>query len=289
LGVSLEDSCAISNKNLTYEKADITDYKKIGHIFDKYDIKSVIHLAAIVHKNSENQPDDSYYDVNYKASRNIFEQCIKKQCEKLLFASTIEVYGETKEKTIDEAFECNPRSIYGKTKLLAEKFLISAAGGKLNYAIMRFAPVYADNFKLNINKRIYIIPGKLAYYFKKGDYFFNFCSVNNIADFISEALKKPNFKSGIYNLSDSKNYNVKDIISLEKRYNNLKWVVALPYHICSALIFLYEKTFYKILKRGSDISVYNFGKLFRENIYSNMKAREILKNFKWDIINTLYQ
>ncbi len=241
LGISLEDNCAINSENLIYEKVDITNYEKINQIFGNYDIESVIHLAAIVHKNLKNQSIEHYYNVNYKASKNIFEQCIKNNIRKILFTSTVEVYGETKEKIIQESFECNPHSVYGKTKLLAEKFLVSIANNKLNYAIMRLAPVYANNFKLNINKRIYIIPKKLAYCFKKGDYLFNFCSFNNVTDFMSEILKKPDFKSGIYNLSDSKNYNVKQIISLEKKYSNLKWVIRLPYYICLALIFLYEK------------------------------------------------
>ena len=288
-GISLEDSCVINNENLIYKKIDITNYKKINQIFKNYDIESVIHLAAIVHQNSKDQLKELYYNVNYRASKNIFKQCIENNVKKLLFASTVEVYGEKEEKIIHENFECNPRSVYGKTKLLAEKALISVASNKLNYVIMRLAPVYASNFKLNINKRIYIVPKKLAYYFKKGDYLFNFCSINNVTDFISETLKKPDFKSGIYNLSDSKNYNVKQIISLEKKYSNLKWVIRLPYYISLALIFLYEKIYCKPLKKESTISVYNFKKLFRVNIYSNIKARKIVKNFKWDIVNTLYK
>lgn len=288
-GISLEDSCVINNENLIYKKIDITNYKKINQIFKNYDIESVIHLAAIVHQNSKDQLKELYYNVNYRASKNIFKQCIENNVKKLLFASTVGVYGEKEEKIIHENFECNPHSVYAKTKLLAEKFLISIANNKLNYVIMRLASVYADNFKLNINKRIYILPQKLAYYFKKGDYFFNFCSINNVIDFISEILKKPDLKSGIYNLSDSRNYNVKQIISLEKKHRNLKWVIRLPYHISLALIFLYEKIYCKLLKKESIISIYNFKKLFRGTIYSNIKARKIVKNFKWDIVNTLYK
>lgn len=289
LGVSLEDNCAINNENLIYKKIDITNYKRINQVFKNYHIEGVIHLAAIVHQNPKARLKEIYYNVNYRASKNIFRHCVENNVKKLLFTSTIEVYKEQEEKIIHENFECNPHSVYGRTKLLAEKSLISIANNKLNYAIVRLAPVYAENFKLNINKRIYIVPKKLAYYFKKGDYLFNFCSINNVTDFISETLKNPDFKSGIYNLSDSKNYNVRQIISLEKKQCNLKWVIRLPYYICLALIFLYEKIYCKLLKKESIISIYNFKKLFRGTIYSNIKARKIVKNFKWDIANTLYK
>lgn len=288
-GISLEDNCVINNGNLIYKKINITNYRKINQIFKNYDIENVIHLAAIVHQNSKDQFKELYYNVNYRASKNIFKQCIENNVKKILFTSTVEVYGEKQEKMIHENFECNPHSVYGKTKLLAEKFLISVANNKLNYAIMRLAPVYAGNFKLNIDKRIYIVPKKLAYYFKKGDYCFNFCSINNVTDFILEALKKSDFKNGIYNLSDSKNYNVKQIIFLEKKHCNLKWVIRLPYYLCLVLIFLYEKIYCKPFKKESAISVYNFKKLFKGSIYTNMKARKIVKNFKWDIVNTLYK
>jgi UDP-glucose 4-epimerase len=288
LGISLEDNCVINNKNLIYEKIDITDYKRVNQIFKSYDIESVIHLAAIV-QSPKVQSKEIYYNVNYRASENIFRQCAENNVKKLLFASTVGVYKEQKGKIIHEDFECSPYSIYGRSKLLAEQSLISIAGGKLKYAIMRFASVYASNFKLYINKRIYIIPQKLAYYFKKGDYSFNLCSINNITDFISKILKKPDFESGIYNLSDSKNYSVKEIISLEKQHRNLRWTIKMPYFICLALIFLYEKTYCKLLKKESAISVYNFKKLFRGTVYSNIKAGKIVKHFKWDIVNTLYK
>ncbi len=288
IGISLEDDCLINNKNLIYKKIDILNYNEINNIFKKYYIESVIHLAAMVHQTTKNKLSKIYYNINYRASENIFRQCVENNVKKILFASTIEVYKEKEKIVVNENFECNPSSIYGKSKLLAEESLISIADEKLNYAIIRLAPVYAKDFKLNINKRIYIIPEKLAYYFKKGDYFFNFCSINNITDFILKILEKPNFENGIYNISDSKNYNVKEIISLEKKYKNLKWAIKLPYFICIIIIFLYEKIFNKLLKKESMISVYNFRKLFRNTIYSNIKANKLVGNFKWDVINTLY-
>jgi nucleoside-diphosphate-sugar epimerase len=289
IGISLEDKCLVGNKDLIYEKVDITNFEEMKKIFKSYHIDRVIHLAAIVHQNPGIQTRKLYYDVNYLASKNIFEQCVENNVRKILFASTVEVYGQQEQKVISEDFECNPSSVYGETKLLAEEALKSVAGDKINYAILRFAPVYAKDFKLNIDKRIYRIPGRLAYYFKGGDYSFNFCSVNNIVSFILTILRESNFESGIYNLSDSKNYDVKQIISLEKKYCDLKWIVKLPYYACLLFISMYEKIHYRLFKKTSFLSVHNFEKLFKGVVYSNMKVRNIVGDFEWNIVNTLYK
>ena len=290
IGISIEDKCRIHHERLIYVKADIRDFDAINALFSQYNIYGLIHLAAIVHKKSNDLSYENYYNVNYLSSKNIFELCVKSQVKKLLFASTIEVYGDKKEDLILENFDCEPQSVYGKTKLLAEKALTDLVkSDEMNYAIMRFAPVYAKEFKLNINKRIYLIPDKIAYYFKSGEYSFNFCSINNILDFISSFLSATNVESGIYNISDSNIFNVKEIIKLEKKSNNRILTVRLPYYICLAMILMIERIYFSFKKKESGISVCNFNKLFKSSRYSNMKAKRVVKEFKWDMVNTLYK
>ena len=71
---------------------------------------------------------------------------------KIIFSSTISVYGESICQNIyNEDSATSPISPYAITKLEAEKYLQN------NYNsqswILRFAPVYAPEFQLNIKRR----------------------------------------------------------------------------------------------------------------------------------------
>ena len=289
IGVSREDKCRLSEK-IKYIKADITDFTAINSIFDTYTIDCVIHLAAIVHKKSNDLSYEAYYDVNYLASKNIFERCLEKNVKKVIFSSTIEVYGNNKESIVTENAKCMPKTIYGKTKLLAEdtaKLLLGRSS--TDFAIMRFAPVYAKDFLLNIYNRIYLIHRKIAYYFKDGSYTFNFCSINNILEFVSNFLNNDSVPSGTYNISDGKNYSAMQLIKLEKEFNSLRIICRLPYHICLIAINIFEKVHLLLKKRDCTISVNNFSKLFRSTIYSNKNAEQLVTDLNWDIENTLYK
>ena len=290
IGVSMEEACSIRDVNF-YEQADISDYEKMENVFEKYKPDYVVHLAAIVHKKSMTADYGTFYKINYLSSENIFSLCERYNVKKVLFSSTVEVYKMQSAQSLNEASETNPNSDYGKTKLLAEKALIAiASNNEFNYAIMRFAPVYGADFKLNLERRIYLIRNKLLYYFGEGSYFYNMCSISNIVDFISEFIRG-NHPSGIYNISDSKNYTIKELASMEKeslkKNSILAFSIRLPYHLTFITIAFIEGIF-KILKRKSIFSVYNFKKIFKCTIFDNKKADDVVGGLRWDFRSTLY-
>lgn len=290
IGLGRLPKCSFVHNNLTYFQADISDSTMLQTILKSNKTYAVIHLAAIVHKKSNDLSYESYSKTNYHASKSLFELCGENHVEKVLFASTVEVYGEQNLTTVDETALCNPKSYYGQTKLAAEKSLLALAESTgFDYAVMRFSPVYSKNFTLNIDRRVYLLKKSIAYYFKDGNYSFNFCSVENISDFIVAYLDAENSESGIFNISDSNNIDVKKIIELEKSCNSLKIALKLPYGICKVLIILFEQLYRLILKKETGMSSYNFNKLFRSTVFSNKKAEKVVRRFKWDIENTLYK
>lgn len=277
------------------EECDISDYERLEGLFAKYRPNMVIHLAAIVHKRSLLSSYEDFYRINYEASRNLFMLCSRYQVETVLFSSTVEVYGQsagslTSEKkrsstevVIDENTPANPQSDYGKTKLLAEQALMETASPEMRYGILRLAPVYGRGFSLNVDRRIYLKKDRLLYYFGDGSYFFNLCSVNNITDFIVGFLSKP-VPSGVYNLSDTGNYSVKELVERHRGRGIL--AVRLPYSLTYLGIFLVEKLG-SLIGKKSFISLYNFEKLFRCVVYSNKKAGGAFGEFSWDYANTM--
>ncbi len=99
-------------------KGDVRD-SDITHSFVR-DVDVLIHLAA-AHKD-EGVEEAEYYDVNENGTRVLLDACTKNGVQKLIFTSSVAVYGKT---YADDNTEVKPESPYGKSKLAAEELICS--------------------------------------------------------------------------------------------------------------------------------------------------------------------
>ena len=109
------------NKKLNIIKKDIRSLD--DKIFDKVD--TVVHLANIANDPSAILNPDLSWDINVLGTKKIVEQAIKKKVKHFIFASSGSVYGVKKEKKVTEELSCVPISVYNKTKMVAERILMS--------------------------------------------------------------------------------------------------------------------------------------------------------------------
>ena len=137
------------------ESIDFTDKNQLETLvknIKRFDI--LIFLIGLAHKKGKLNDFKSFEFINKKTLVNFLYYLEKynKVPKKIIFASSISVYGETSGQTIyHEDSIKNPKSPYAITKLSAEEFLLE------NYIskswILRFAPVYSSKFLLNLKKR----------------------------------------------------------------------------------------------------------------------------------------
>jgi UDP-glucose 4-epimerase len=130
------------NKQTIYESVDILDKQSLTRIFQSFKPDAVIHLAAQVDVQTSILQPDLDIDINLKGTIHILEQC-RNTGAKMIFASSAAVYGVPQQLPIAENHETWPLSIYGLSKLSAERYiqLYSALYG-LKYCIFRYANVY---------------------------------------------------------------------------------------------------------------------------------------------------
>ncbi|MCL2351127.1 MAG: NAD-dependent epimerase/dehydratase family protein [Firmicutes bacterium] len=95
----------------------------------------VIHCAGIVHRNRVSA--DEYMDVNWELTANLAEKARTDRVSRFVFMSTMAVYGRDGSKpparcVITPASVPRPRTMYGVSKLAAEKFLkdMASTAGK---------------------------------------------------------------------------------------------------------------------------------------------------------------
>jgi len=79
-------------KNLIFEKFDITQQNDIDTLFNKYSFSAIIHLAYGIGMICENNPVLAS-KINIVGTTSIFEKLVEKKIKRLVFASSETVYG----------------------------------------------------------------------------------------------------------------------------------------------------------------------------------------------------
>ncbi len=126
------------NKKAKFFKVDILKSKKIRNIIIKNKIDSVIHLAAnLIIGEGEKYPK-KYFKNNVLGTKNLLKACENTEIKNLVFSSTAAVYKDGQYE-VNENSVIKPKSVYGKTKIKAEKIIQRfCKSNKINYCILRY-------------------------------------------------------------------------------------------------------------------------------------------------------
>lgn len=204
-----------------HHMCDLDDKDRLQIIFENYKIDRIIHLAALAHTvglKKEQLTDEIYYKVNVENAKNIFQMA---GTIPVLFISTVDVYGFTKSVvTVDSPV--NPITIYGKTKMLAEKECKKLP----HFTIFRFSPVYTDEIKRDIQKRYYLKYPKIAYQIGKGTEYEILNVKKAIQVMVDWCSEKP--QNNIRIIKDEKVMWTPDYIKAEKAEGRAKMVLRFP-------------------------------------------------------------
>ena len=108
----------------------------------------LIFLVGLAHKRGKGKELDEFRRINKQTLVNLLSVLEKKgkRPGKIIFASTVSVYGEKMNQNIyKEDSEKYPFSPYAVTKLEAEDYLLEHFAEKA--WVLRFAPVYSPDFQ----------------------------------------------------------------------------------------------------------------------------------------------
>ena len=115
----------------------------IEHIFDFHDIEYVFHFAAYAAEGLSPFIRTFNYDNNLKATARVVNECIKADVKRLVFTSTLAVYGHGEGGVFDENQQQAPIDPYGVAKYACEMDIqIANEQHGLDYCIIRPHNVY---------------------------------------------------------------------------------------------------------------------------------------------------
>jgi nucleoside-diphosphate-sugar epimerase len=186
---------------------------------------AVIHCAA-KHKFSKKKNDmKNIYSTNIRMTKNLINFCNEQSVKKLIFLSSVDVYGKIKEKKIFENLKPYKVNLYGKSKLMSEKMFCNKKN-KFKTLCLRIPGVFtlnlSKNYPLIVKMTKDIIKNKNLYSYNLNKKFNNILDVEEIVKFIEVALKKKIIKSKSYNFSSSKPIKFIEVINLVKKIFNSK-------------------------------------------------------------------
>lgn len=106
----------------TIDELDLTNKEAVNIAFNEFKPDLVIHCAAYTAVDKAEENEQAAHDINVNATSYIANNC-KKLDSKLIYISTDYVFDGTKrlDLTYDVNDLPNPKSVYGKTKLLGER------------------------------------------------------------------------------------------------------------------------------------------------------------------------
>ena len=118
------------------------DFRQVQKVVEAMrGMDAVIHLGAIVGDPACELDENVTLTVNLSATQMIAQVAKASGIRRFVFASTCSVYGAC-DDLLDERSEVQPISLYGHTKLAAERGLQRMADSGFSPTILRFATIY---------------------------------------------------------------------------------------------------------------------------------------------------
>jgi UDP-glucose 4-epimerase len=190
-------------------RCDITDCQRIRQAMAGVDV--VFHLAAKLHVNNP-APNlkDEYFRVNVEGTRCIAGAARAAGVQKLIFFSTINVYGNSRsEELLCEDAPLRPDSWYSETKIEGEKVVLA----ELPAVVMRVAAVYGPRMKGNYPRLVEAMRRKRLALIGDGSNRRTLIHTEDVCDAAIVAAESAKAAGQIYNATDGRVHTMREILS----------------------------------------------------------------------------
>ena len=210
------------------DKCKIADVRDVETLRNSISGDVVVNLAA-VHRDDVRDKTE-YQRTNVDGTENIALVCEEKGIDKIVFTSTVAVYGFAKPGT-DENGAINPFNEYGRSKFEAEEKLRAwHANGDKSLLIVRPTVIFGEGNRGNVFNLLNQIASGKFLMVGKGENKKSMAYIGNIVAFLETCIVAEQ-KYGIYNYVDTPDLTMNELVSQVRAKLNGKEGVGLrlPY------------------------------------------------------------
>jgi UDP-glucose 4-epimerase len=212
-----ENKTVLSDKRVHFKKI------KLGSVTEKEIVKQIsgadycIHLAAEKSK-SKNKPDN-ILKCNVNGMYTLLHSLVNVGVKKIIFSSSLYVYGKSNKAGFNENDIFNPHTIFGVSKCAGENLLkfVSQKYG-LEYVCLRYFFVYGPKqyqglgYKSVIVKNFQrLLDNKSPIVFGDGEQVQDHIYIDDVVDATIKSLEKQ-YVNTSYNIGSNEKYSINDLV-----------------------------------------------------------------------------
>lgn len=242
------------------------------------DCETVFHLAGKVHsKPRGNRQENDFFRINTEGTRALISAAAKNRVKRIVFYSTVGVFGKIADFHGDEQSPCNPLDNYAKSKYAAEQLVLNSFKERgPDGVVLRFPVAYGPLDRGNVAKLIASIYHKFFVYFGEGDCLRSMISSENTAGAAIKAALQPEAANQIFCVTDCRDYSLSELVESICQALHRTWR---PAHIPLTLAEAAGKLGDLVERAGSISLPMNSNqvkKLSKPLTFSCQKAKQIL-------------
>lgn len=213
-------------KNLKIVFGDVSDFDSLEKAVVGVDVVFSCAAALPYH----NLIQKEYWEVNVKGIRNLMAACLAGKIKKVVYLSTVGIYGTTSRKGKSEKSEYKVTNVYSKTKYEGEKIVWEYIKKGLPVVIIKPTIAYGPtdtrpvflNLFLMVKKGIFPLVGK-------GDNFFHTIYIDNLIDSLLLAATKKSAMGEDFIIGDDPCPTMRLIVKTISEIQGKKvWTFSLP-------------------------------------------------------------
>ncbi len=219
----------IQNKEYVLAAGNVEDYSFMHSLFEKHNIKRVVHLAAKAGVRASIQDPVGYKIANIDGTLNLLELAKKYRVENFVFGSSSSVYGNSQKVPFSEDDRVDePISPYAATKRMGELLCRTYSHlFQLPVSCLRFFTVYGPRGRPDMAPYIFtdaVYHGKTVTLYGDGSTQRDYTFVLDIVSGIISAVDKPHAFE-IFNLGNNTMVSLQEFVSVIEETVGKKAVV----------------------------------------------------------------
>jgi nucleoside-diphosphate-sugar epimerase len=175
----------------------------------------VINLAGKAHDLKNVSSVDEYYKVNTELTNEIFDAFLASNAKVFITLSSVKAVADEVNGVLLEDTTPNPITHYGKSKLLAEQYILSEPipDGKRVY-ILRPCMIHGPGNKGNLNLLYSLVSKGLPWPLGLFENSRSYLSIENLCFIIKELIEREDIPSGVYNVADDVPLSTNEVIKM---------------------------------------------------------------------------